>query len=396
MLFVDIYYFVVACARGKSVNLHSKFINDFMILNHLSITNYRNLQIANLDFSPNVNCLVGANGMGKSNVLDAIYYLSFCRGFASAQDSANIHHASDYFILEGDYQLELGTVQHVCCSLKQGSPKRVKVDGKAVKRISDHVGRIPMVMIAPADAALILGGSEERRRFMDMVIMQYCPSYLDALIRYEKALKQRNALLKQEDEPDESVMLVLEEMMSMSGQVIYQERKQFVAEFLPIFLELYHRLSGDESEQVDIQYVSHGDRGDLLPQLTNWRIKERIVGYSLHGMHKDDLDLKLNGYAVKREASQGQQKTFFIAMKLSQYVFLKNKGEQRVPLLLLDDIFDKLDAQRVRRIIDYVSSQAFGQIFITDTRREHLDGILAATQRDYKLFSVVNGEVNEV
>ena len=396
MLFVDIYYFVVACARGKSVNLHSKFINDFMILNHLSITNYRNLQIANLDFSPNVNCLVGANGMGKSNVLDAIYYLSFCRGFASAQDSANIHHASDYFILEGDYQLESGTVQHVCCSLKQGSPKRVKVDGKAVKRISDHVGRIPMVMIAPADAALILGGSEERRRFMDMVIMQYCPSYLDALIRYEKALKQRNALLKQEDEPDESVMLVVEEMLSMSGQVIYQERKQSVAESVPIILELYHRLSGDESKQVDIQYVSHGDRVDLLPQLTNWRIKERIVGYSLHGMHKDDLDLKLNGYAVKREASQGQQKTFFIAMKLSQYVFLKNKGEQRVPLLLLDDIFDKLDAQRVRRIIDYVSSQAFGQIFITDTRREHLDGILAATQRDYKLFSVVNGEVNEV
>lgn len=366
-----------------------------MILNHLTITNYRNLMMADFRFSPNVNCLVGANGMGKSNVLDAIYYLSFCRGFASAQDAANLNHASDFFILEGDYLLESGGHQKVCCSLKRGAPKRVKVDGKAVKRVSDHVGRIPMVMIAPADSALILGGSEERRRFMDMVIMQYSVTYLEALIRYEKALKQRNALLKQEEEPDESVMSVLEEMMSMSGQIIYEERKHFVAEFLPIFLELYKRLSGEEGEQVNIQYTSHGDRGELLSQLSSWRAKERIVGYSLHGMHKDDLELTLNGFAVKREASQGQQKTFFIAMKLSQFVFLKNKGEHRVPLLLLDDIFDKLDAHRVERIIDYVSSQEFGQIFITDTRREHLDRILASTQRDYKLFAVNNGVVTE-
>lgn len=367
-----------------------------MILNHLTITNYRNIQIADLYLSPNVNCFVGANGMGKSNVLDAIYYLSFCRGFASAQDSANLNHSSDYFMIEGDYQLESGSNQHICCSLKRGAPKRVKVDGKAVKRISDHVGRIPMVIIAPTDSALILGGSEERRHFMDMVIIQYSSAYLDALIRYEKALKQRNALLKQDEEPDEGVMSVLEEMMSVSGQVIYEERKRFVAEFLPIFLDLYKRLSGKEHELVDIQYTSHGSRGDLLPQLRDWRNKERIIGYSLHGMHKDDLELSLNGFPVKREASQGQQKTFFIAMKLSQFIFLKNKGEHRTPLLLLDDIFDKLDAQRVESIIDYVSSQAFGQIFITDTRREHLDKILASTLRDYKLFSVESGVVSEL
>lgn len=367
-----------------------------MILNHLTITNYRNLQMADLAFSPNVNCFVGANGMGKSNVLDAIYYLSFCRGFASAQDTSNLNHEADYFILEGNYELESGATQQVCCSLKRGAPKRVKVDGKFVKRISDHVGHIPMVMIAPADAALILGGSEERRRFMDMVIMQYSAPYLDALIRYDKALKQRNALLKQDEEPDENVMTVLEEMMSVSGQVIYEERKEFVIAFLPIFLHLYQRLSDNKSEVVDIRYTSHGDRGELFPQLKSWRAKERIVGYSLHGMHKDDLELTLNGFPVKREASQGQQKTFFIAMKLSQFIFLKNKGEHRTPLLLLDDIFDKLDAHRVERIIDYVSSQDFGQIFITDTRRDHLDKILASTQQDYKLFSVVEGTVADI
>ena len=230
-----------------------------MILKHFNITNYRNLLMANLDFSPNVNCLVGANGMGKSNVLDAIYYLSFCRGFASAQDALNLNHESDFFILEGDYALESGAKQHVSCSLKRGSRKRLKVDGKDVKRISEHVGRIPLVLIAPADSALILGGSEERRRFMDTVIMQYSASYLEALIRYERALKQRNALLKQEEAPDDGVMAVLEEMMSMSGQVIYEERKQFVAEFLPLFLELYHKLSGQPDEQVSMTYTSHGD-----------------------------------------------------------------------------------------------------------------------------------------
>lgn len=366
-----------------------------MILRHLSITNYRNLQMVNLDFSPNVNCLVGANGMGKSNVLDAIYYMSFCRGFSSAQDALNLNHDADYFILEGDYEQETGNKQHVCCALKRGARKRLKVDGKDVKRISEHVGKIPLVMIAPADSALVLGGSEERRRFMDTVIMQYSAPYLDALIRYERTLKQRNALLKQEEEPDDGVMTVLEEMMSEAGRVIYEERKRFVAEFLPIFLELYKKLSGDVGEQVSMTYISHGDRGDLLPQLRDWRAKERIVGYSLHGMHKDELELTLNGFGVKREASQGQQKTYFIAMKLAQFMFLKEKGEHRTPLLLLDDIFDKLDANRVERIIDYVSSQEFGQIFITDTRRDHLDRVLAATQRDYKLFAVENGEVSE-
>ena len=364
-----------------------------MILKCLYITNHRNLPLSVLDFSPNVNCFVGANGMGKSNVLDAIYYLSFCRGFATAQDALNINHQSDFFILEADYETESNSQHHVCCALKRGARKRLKIDGKDVKRISEHVGKIPLVMIAPADSALITGGSEERRHFMDMVIMQYNAVYLDSLIRYERALKQRNTLLKQEAEPDEAVMDVIEAMMSETGEVIYNERKRFVEEFQPIFLDLYRRLAGNVTEEVAMSYVSHGERGDLQSQLRDWRQRERIVGYSLHGVHKDELDLTLNGFAVKREASQGQQKTYFIAMKLAQYVFLKNKGEKMVPLLLLDDIFDKLDSNRVEQIINYVSGNEFGQIFITDTRREHLDQVLAATQRDYKLFVVENGEV---
>lgn len=398
--FSPIFSNLMLCVCGLKRKFVCKKIDSYfyslfiaMILNHLSITNYRNLPLAVLDFSANVNCFVGANGMGKSNVLDSIYYLSFCRGFATPQDALNIHHDSEYFILEGDYAQENGSKRHVCCSLKRGARKRLKIDGKDVKRISEHVGSIPLVMIAPADSALILGGSEERRRFMDMVIMQYSAPYLEALIRYERALKQRNSLMKQEAEPDASVLDVIEAMMAECGNLIYDERKVFVEAFQPIFLSLYQRLAGNVSEQVAMTYVSHGNRGDLQAQLRDWRSRERIVGYTLHGVHKDDLELTLNGFAVKREASQGQQKTYFIAMKLAQYVFLKNKGEHKVPLLLLDDIFDKLDASRVEQIVNYVSGDDFGQIFITDTRREHLDKVLAATHRDYKLFTVDNGEV---
>lgn len=383
--------------RETGVLLHgftAVFHDSPMILQHLTATNYRNLRQAVLDFSPHVNCFVGANGMGKSNVLDAIYYLSFCRGYASAQDALNVCHEADFFILEGDYELESGARQHVCCSLKRGARKRLKTDGKDVRRISEHIGRIPLVMIAPADSALITGGSEERRRFMDATIMQYSPAYMEALIRYDRSLKQRNALLKQEEVPDPAVMDVIEEMMSVDGAEIYEARQKFTEEFLPFFMELHRRLAGAEMESVGLSYISHGARGDFRPQLRDWREKERIVGYTLHGVHKDELELTLNGFGVKREASQGQQKTFYIALKLAQFLFLKGKGERRVPLLLLDDIFDKLDSCRVERIIDYVSGGDFGQIFITDTQRGNLDRILASTCRDYRLFSVEDGEVS--
>lgn len=367
-----------------------------MILSQLTATNYRNLAQVDLRFSPNINCFVGSNGMGKSNVLDAIYYLSFCRGFATVQDGLNVRHDTDFFLLEGDYLCDDQRRQRVVCSLKRGSRKRLRIDGKDVKRISEHLGHIPLVIIAPADAALILGGSEERRRFMDAVIMQYCPAYVEALIRYDRSLKQRNALLKQEEEPDAAVMDVLEELMDADAQTIYEERARFIAGFEPVFMRLHGILAGESvPERVGLSYVSHMQRGALAAQLRDFRSRERIVGYTLHGVHKDELEMTLNGFAIKREASQGQQKTFFIAMKLAQFLYLKSKGEERVPLLLLDDIFDKLDARRVSHIIRYVAGDEFGQIFITDTRRDHLDSLLAEATGDYKLFEVTDGEVRE-
>ena len=365
-----------------------------MQLEQISIINYKNIEQADLQFSANVNCFVGKNGMGKTNLLDAVYYLSFCKSSSSQSDAFNVHHDADFFMIQGTYGGDSGGIDRVNCAVKKGSRKRVKCNDKDCKRFSEHVGRIPLVMISPSDSLLVTGGSEERRKFMDTVISQYEPKYLDALIRYDKALKQRNALLKLEAEPDWSVVEILEDMMSDAAELIFVERKSFVQDFLPIFQRIYNALCNTETELVDIEYLSHGFRGPLKPQLVEGRAKERVIGYTLHGVHKDDLLLNFNGYPIKQEGSQGQTKTYFIAMKLAQFVFLKGKGEQRVPILLLDDIFDKLDAGRVGRIIDYVSGDEFGQIFITDTNREHLDCILAATAKDYRLFTVKDGKVD--
>ena len=366
-----------------------------MQLKHLSIVNYKNIELAELDFSPNINCFIGSNGMGKTNLLDAIFYLSFCKSAFNPVDSSNIRHDADFFMIQGEYSFDEldGGQESVCCGLKRGSRKRVKCNGKDYRRFSEHVGKIPLVMIAPFDSLLVSGGSDERRKFMDTVISQYDALYLNSIIRYEKALKQRNALLKQEIEPDASVMDVLEEMMSVASSCVHECRKAFVEEFVPIFKDIYGRLCNSSSEMVDIGYESHGFRGDLRPMLVMGREKERIVGYTLHGVHKDELQLLFNGFPVKREGSQGQTKTFFIAMKLAQFVFLRRKGERKIPILLLDDIFDKLDAGRVGKIIEYVLAEDFGQIFITDTNREHLDKILAAMKLDYRIFHVKGGAI---
>jgi len=366
-----------------------------MRLKRISIVNYKNIAEAVLDLSPNVNCFVGANGMGKTNVLDAIYYLSFCRSASNSADASCIRHGAPFFLIDGLYGNSWGGEDTVSCGVKAGTPKRVRRNAKAVKRLSEHVGSIPLVMISPSDSLLVSGGSEERRKFMDMVISQYDAAYLDALIRYEKALKQRNALLKQEAEPDWGVVGVLEELMASVADVVFERRKAFVEAFVPVVTDLYRRLCNVERETIGLEYQSHGFRGPLLPLLAEGRTLERAVGHTLHGPHKDDLELLLNGYPVKREASQGQTKTFFIAMKLAQFQFLKERGEKRVPLLLLDDIFDKLDAGRVSRIVEYASGESLGQIFITDTNREHLDRILDGTHRDYKLFTVKDGVVED-
>ena len=358
-----------------------------MILEKLTILNYKNIGEVTLDFSPKVNCFIGHNGVGKTNVLDAIHYLSFCRSSISNTDSQVIRHGEEFFMLEGRYATDDADPEIVYCGMKRGTKKHFKRNGKEYRRLSEHIGLIPIVMVAPADNMIIDGLSEERRRLMDMVISQFDHAYIDHLARYTKALQQRNSLLRQEEEPDASLLDVLEEQMGYEGECVFAAREAFVNELIPVFQSYYEAISGGR-EEVGISYDSHCRRGPLAEVIRRDRFKDRAVGYSLHGVHRDDLIFTLGSHQMKREGSQGQNKTFAVALKLAQFDFLKRTASRTTPLLLLDDIFDKLDSDRVERIVEIVSSSSFGQIFVTDTNRDHLDKILARSGGDYKIFEV--------
>lgn len=364
-----------------------------MWLKRISILNYKNLSQAELEFSGKVNCIIGQNGMGKTNLLDAVYYLSFCKSATNPVDSQNILHDKEFFVLQGFYETDSGEPEEVYCGLKRGRKKQFKRNKKEYSRLSDHIGLIPLVMVSPSDSWLIEGGSEERRRFMDVVISQFDREYLDALIRYNKALAQRNTLLKAEAEPEEELFVVWEEMMASAGETVYRKRQAFIDEFTPVFQSYYAYIS-QERERVGLCYESHAAKGDLLSLIREVRQRDRILGYSTRGVHKDDLIMSLGDYAMKREGSQGQNKTFLIALKLAQFEFLKRTGSRTTPIVLLDDIFDKLDASRVEQIVKLVAGDSFGQIFVTDTNRDHLDKILQKIEGDYKLFEVCDGEVS--
>lgn len=366
-----------------------------MVLKHISILNYKNLEQVELDFSPKMNCVFGLNGMGKTNLLDAVYYLSFCKSSTNPIDSQNIRHEQEFFVIQGFYATEDGSPEEIYCGLKRRQKKQFKRNKKEYTRLSDHIGFIPLVSVSPADSDLIAGGSDERRRFMDVVISQYDKEYLDALIRYNKALAQRNSLLKSETPVDEELYLVWEEMMASAGEVVFQKRAEFIEEFIPIFQSFYSYISQDR-ERVNLVYDSHAQDASLLDILKNNRVKDQIMGYTLRGIHKDELNMLIGDFPIKREGSQGQNKTYLIALKLAQFDFLKRTGSHTTPLLLLDDIFDKLDATRVEQIVKLVAGDNFGQIFITDTNREHLDNILRKTSHEYKMFEVQQGDISEM
>lgn len=360
-----------------------------MILEKLTLMNYKNIAEATLALSPKMNCFIGQNGAGKTNILDAIYYLSFCHSANNPIDSQVIRHGAEFLVAEGEYSDDLT----IYCGMKRGTKKHFKRNKKEYKRLSEHIGLIPLVMVSPSDTLLIEGGSEERRRLMDLVISQYDRSYIESMNRYNKALQQRNTMLKQEEEPDVDVMSILEEQMAMEGERIFERRNAFVKELVPIFQHYYEQIS-DNKEQVAIDYMSHCQRGPLLEVIKRDRQKDRIMGFSLHGVHRDDLVFSLGGHPLKREGSQGQHKTFVISLKLAQFDFLKRTNNQTTPILLLDDIFDKLDAERVEQIVRLVAGDDFGQIFITDTNREHLDSILSRSSHDYKIYHVENGTIH--
>lgn len=374
------------------LSLQSKSYKEPMILENISIINYKNIKGVNLDLSPKINCLIGHNGVGKTNFLDAIYYLSFCRSANNPIDSQIIMHDENFFMLEGNYRTEQGDIENIYCGIKRGTKKHFKRNKKEYKRLSQHIGLVPLIYVSPSDSSLIEGGSEERRRLMDVVISQYDHSYIELLSNYNKALQQRNALLKMEEEPDSSLLDIWEQEMARNGELLFQKRLAFVDELVPVFQQIYQQISG-QREIVSLRYISHCQRGPLLDVIQRDRFKDRAVGYSLHGVHRDDLEMLIGDFLMKREGSQGQNKTFVLALKLAQFDFLRRTSSTTTPLLLLDDIFDKLDAQRVESIVQLVSGDNFGQIFITDTNRDHLDKILSKSDGEYKIFTVEGGDI---
>ncbi len=345
----------------------------------------------NVSFSPKVNCLIGSNGMGKTNLLDAVYYLSFCKSSVTVNDSQNIFHEEPFFMIQGNYITDSGISEEISCGLKRGEKKQFKRNKKSYDRLSDHIGSVPLVMVSPADNVLIAGGSEERRRFVDMVISQYDSEYLNALIRYNRVLQQRNVMLRADVMPDAEMFSLIEEMMVAEAVRIHQGRKQFVEELVPVFSRFHSIITGG-NEEVALLYRSHLNENDLRELLAASRADDRSLGYTSKGVHRDELVMKLGGYPIRKEGSQGQNKSFLVALKLAQYDFLYRKGGE-TPILLLDDIFDKLDSNRVEQIVNLVSGDGFGQIFITDVNREHTDGILEQIDGAYRLFEVDQGEV---
>ena len=363
-----------------------------MILRKLSILNYKNIRSAELRLSPKFNCFVGMNGVGKTNILDAIYYLSSCRSIFNLPDSHLITHDESFFVLDAEYATDGGEPEMLYCGLKKGTKKHFKRNGKEYKRLSQHIGHVPVVLVSPSDSVIIDGGSEERRRLLDVVISQYDNTYLDTLTNYSRLLQQRNTLLKQEEEPDANLLDIIDMQMAETGKTLYVRRKEYVERLEPLFQQAYDAVSGSR-ERVSLSYISHCQRGDLLDILRESSAKDRVMGYSLHGVHRDDLDMSIAGYPIKKEGSQGQCKTYTIALKIAQFQFLRKTNLSNTPLLLLDDIFDKLDAKRVSHIVRLVSGNDYGQIFITDTNRERLDEILKSGDFDYKIFNIEDGMV---
>ncbi len=359
-----------------------------MILREISITHFKNIRSAALQFSPKINCLLGDNGMGKSNLLDAIHFLSFCKSFTGAPDSMLITQGETFAMVQGQYT-RAGAEETITAALQVGRPKSFKRTGKEYRRLSEHIGKFPLVLISPSDMDLITGAGEERRRFLDMLISQASPQYLAALIRYNRGLDQRNRLLR-DGASDPSLFLAIEQMMEMDAEVIAQMRRENIQKLTEIFRPYYASISGG-AETPDITYTTHLEPGTRLTDLFNSRrARDVMMRHTTAGPHRDDLEFTVDGLPVRRLASQGQSKTFTIALRLAQYMFLRQSAGA-APLLLLDDIFDKLDSSRVSRIMQLASRPEFGQIFITDTNRSHLDEVVAAASSPYALWTVEGG-----
>lgn len=359
-----------------------------MYLQKLSILNFKNFESKSFDFKEKINCFVGQNGVGKTNVLDAIYYLSFAKSYFNSVAVQNIRHNESFFVVEGDYTIQERS-EKVICSLKKGQKKVLKRNGKAYEKFSDHVGQIPLVIISPSDRDLVTEGSDTRRKFIDGVISQQDKKYLQDLISYNKVLSQRNALLKYfaANRTFDAVNLeVYDEQLISYGANIYEKRQAFLKEFIPIFNEKYQIISNDK-EQVNLVYKSQLHTSSFKELLVRSLEKDKILQYTTVGIHKDDLSFEIGEYPIKKFGSQGQQKSYLIALKLAQFEFIKQQSNI-LPILLLDDIFDKLDESRVSQIIQLVNQDEFGQIFITDTHSERTEAVIKKSDKPYQIFKL--------
>jgi DNA replication and repair protein RecF len=364
-----------------------------MFLKNLALLNFKNYDEVNVEFTQGVNFFTGNNGEGKTNLLDAIHYLSLCKSYFNAIDSLNIKREKAFLMIQGDFDKN-DKVESISCGIKRGQKKQFKKNKKEYSRLAEHIGQFPSVMISPSDISLILGGSEIRRKFVDSVICQYSKSYLDNLISYNRVLSQRNALLKYFAKGarfDSTSLDVWDAQLVPLGEKIHKERSTFLTEFVARFQEHYDFISG-EKESVELIYESQLIDGSFAELLKGSVQKDRALNYTTVGVHKDDLIFQLNDFPIKKFGSQGQQKSYLIALKLAQFEFIH--GIKKVkPLLLLDDVFDKLDGNRVKKIMELISQDHFGQIFITDTNQERLFSIFDDIEIGQKYFEIDNGAV---
>ena len=359
-----------------------------MILKALSLINYKNFESASFELDAKINCFVGNNGVGKTNVLDAIYHLSFGKSYFNPITTQNINHDAEFFVIDGVYEKN-EREEKVIVSAKRGQKKVIKRNGKVYERFSDHIGFLPLVIISPADRDLIIEGSETRRKFIDGVISQSDKAYLDTLLKYNKTLSQRNALLKYFNanhtfNPD--TLEIYNAQMHDLGSLLFQKRAAFLEAFTPIFKKRYEAISGGK-ENVKLKYKSQLHDAPLSQLFIENLKKDRALQYTSVGVHRDDLGFKIEGHPIKKFGSQGQQKSYLIALKLAQFDFIKAQSST-TPLLLLDDIFDKLDENRVTQIIDLVNDKNFGQLFISDTHPDRTEAIVKEIHQSYKLFKL--------
>ena len=365
-----------------------------MILENVDILNFKNIAEAKLQFSPGVNCLLGSNGMGKSNLLEAIHFLSVARPIRSVPENALIYHGADMLMVKGDYRMDNGTAETVSCGIVRGKGKTLRRNDKEYQRISEHIGKFPIVSVTPSDSEIVSGSGEVRRKLMDVVISQADPAYLSRLIRYNKALESRNKMLRA-GVHDKLLYESIEVNMSETATAIHAARKEWTAEIQPDFARYYSRISGD-AETASLSYKSILNERSLSDVFESERGRDLALGFTSAGIHRDDIVTRLGDYSMRRLGNQGQVKTFTIALKLAIFDYLRRKGSE-TPILLLDDIFDKLDSSRVARIISEVSGgDNFGQIFITDTNREHLDETLEGIRSESALFEVTDGRFDEI